>query len=327
MRPSAVGTGRTRELDPRVARSCDTPWLVTCRANPAARGPARRVASGPHAAGREGDHRRWPLPTPGKTDPFLRGRSDPQPAHDGQSCRRAGACGGDLHSIRLLSFAASHPLLRKFPGVTLELFEAPRPVLEQAIVDGALDVAVMLVSNLENRNKISSEILKRSPRRLWVAPSHPLTRLDRVSLRDIEPHPYLMLTVDEAKITAMRYWAVSELEPKVIFRTASVEAVRSMVASRARRDDLVGYGLPAVVAGRSAHRDAGDRRWGAEHGCRACLETGTSLPTPPTKPFATSCATPRRALAKLHIDACKELAADSTKLSVLEKPPTKLLIF
>ncbi len=118
-----------------------------------------------------------------------------------------------------------------FPGVTLELFEAPRPVLEQAIVDGALDVAVMLVSNLENRNKISSEILKRSPRRLWVAPSHPLTRLDRVSLRDIEPHPYLMLTVDEAKITAMRYWAVSELEPKVIFRTASVEAVRSMVAS------------------------------------------------------------------------------------------------
>lgn len=117
-----------------------------------------------------------------------------------------------------------------FPGVALELFEAPRTVLEQAIVDGALDVAVMLVSNLENRREIASEILERSPRRLWLAPGHPLTRAERVSLADIEPHPFLMLTVDEAKVTAMRYWTVAELEPKVIFRTASVEAVRSMVA-------------------------------------------------------------------------------------------------
>ncbi|MCE7029448.1 LysR family transcriptional regulator [Jiella avicenniae] len=118
-----------------------------------------------------------------------------------------------------------------YPGITLELFEAPRPVLEQAIVDGALDVAVMLVSNLEDREHIASEILERSPRRLWLAPSHPLTRNERVTLSDIEPHPYLMLTVDEAKITSMRYWTIAGLEPKVSFRTASVEAVRSMVAA------------------------------------------------------------------------------------------------
>ena len=118
-----------------------------------------------------------------------------------------------------------------YPGITLELFEAPRPVLEQAIVDGALDVAVMLVSNLENRGDIASEILKRSPRRLWLAPGHPLTRADRVALADVEPYPYLMLTVDEAKVTSMRYWVNAALEPRVIYRTASVEAVRSMVAA------------------------------------------------------------------------------------------------
>lgn len=39
-----------------------------------------------------------------------------------------------------------------------------------------------------------------------------------------------MLTVDEAKHTSMRYWAHAALEPKTIFRTSSVEAVRSMVA-------------------------------------------------------------------------------------------------
>jgi DNA-binding transcriptional LysR family regulator len=40
-----------------------------------------------------------------------------------------------------------------------------------------------------------------------------------------------MLTVDEADKTTMRYWRASGMKPKVIFRTSSVEAVRSMVAN------------------------------------------------------------------------------------------------
>ncbi|BDA87130.1 LysR family transcriptional regulator [Aureimonas sp. SA4125] len=117
-----------------------------------------------------------------------------------------------------------------FPGVTLELFEAPRDVLEQALADGVLDIAVLLVSNLRDEARIASEILTRSPRRLWLAPGHPLTAAERVRLADIAQHPYVMLTVDEAKHTAMRYWSAADLEPRTIFRTSSVEAVRSMVA-------------------------------------------------------------------------------------------------
>jgi molybdate transport repressor ModE-like protein len=117
-----------------------------------------------------------------------------------------------------------------FPGTTVELFEAPRDVLERALVDGALDLAVMLVSNLRDNTKLASEILWRSPRRLWLAPDHPLTRVERVHLADIATYPYVMLTVDEAKQTAMRYWHTLSLEPQIIFSTSSVEAVRSMVA-------------------------------------------------------------------------------------------------
>jgi DNA-binding transcriptional LysR family regulator len=40
-----------------------------------------------------------------------------------------------------------------------------------------------------------------------------------------------MLTVDEAADTAQRYWERTSHRPKVIFRTSSVEAVRSMVAN------------------------------------------------------------------------------------------------
>lgn len=117
-----------------------------------------------------------------------------------------------------------------FPGITIELFEAPRDVLERALVDGALDLAVMLVSNLSDDAMLVSETLLRSPRRLWLAPEHPLTRAERVHLAEIATHPYVMLTVDEAKHTSMRYWSNVSLEPKTVFRTSSVEAVRSMVA-------------------------------------------------------------------------------------------------
>ncbi len=38
------------------------------------------------------------------------------------------------------------------------------------------------------------------------------------------------VTVDEAEQTALRYWTRTSYKPNVIFRTSSVEAVRSMVA-------------------------------------------------------------------------------------------------
>jgi DNA-binding transcriptional LysR family regulator len=117
-----------------------------------------------------------------------------------------------------------------FPGVTVELFEAPRDVLERALVDGAMDIAVMLVSNLSDRERLAHETLLRSPRRLWLTPTHPLVRAERVTLADVANYPYVMLTVDEAKHTAMKYWRTAGAEPRVIFNTSSVEAVRSMVA-------------------------------------------------------------------------------------------------
>jgi DNA-binding transcriptional LysR family regulator len=43
--------------------------------------------------------------------------------------------------------------------------------------------------------------------------------------------PYIMLTVDEAAQTALRYWGRTPFQPNIRLRTSSVEAVRSMVAN------------------------------------------------------------------------------------------------
>jgi len=120
---------------------------------------------------------------------------------------------------------------RSYPNVTIELREAPRPVIEADLVDGRLDLAVMLTSNLENRAVLDHETLIRSRRRLWLPIDHPMTRTAEVRLEQVAQEPYVMLTIDEAHQTAERYWEATPYRPKVIFRTSSVEAVRSMVAN------------------------------------------------------------------------------------------------
>jgi DNA-binding transcriptional LysR family regulator len=120
---------------------------------------------------------------------------------------------------------------RSFPGITVRLHEFQRDAIEQSLRSGSVDIAIMLISNLHDRGSIRSRLLLRSPRRLWTCANHPLLGKASVKLADLASEPYLMLTVDEAERSAMRYWQRTPHVPNVIFRTLSVEAVRSMVAT------------------------------------------------------------------------------------------------
>jgi DNA-binding transcriptional LysR family regulator len=120
---------------------------------------------------------------------------------------------------------------RTYPEITVDLIELPREAIETGIVDRTLDIAVMLVSNLQNRRDTAYETLIRSRRRLWLPVEHPLLRASVLTLEDVAKEPYIMLTVDEAGKTAERYWKPTGLRPRTIIRTSSVEAVRGMVAA------------------------------------------------------------------------------------------------
>jgi DNA-binding transcriptional LysR family regulator len=120
---------------------------------------------------------------------------------------------------------------RSYPGVTLEMREAARPAIEDDLLAGRLDIAVLLTSNLRNQNDLVHETLIRSRRRLWLPVDHPMLRMTEIRLEHVALEPYVMLTVDEAAETAGRYWRRTPYRPRTIFRTSSVEAVRSMVAN------------------------------------------------------------------------------------------------
>ena len=120
--------------------------------------------------------------------------------------------------------------VRSYPRMKTELYELPRDAIESGLKDGSLDLAVMLVSNLQDKKRLAYEALMRSRRRLWLPVEHRLLSAEAITLDDVAREPYVMLTVDEAHQTATRYWKPTGLRPNVVFKTSSVEAVRSMVA-------------------------------------------------------------------------------------------------
>ena len=120
---------------------------------------------------------------------------------------------------------------RVFPHVELDVQEAPRTAIEAGLAEGRPEVALLLTSNLTARPDLTCRTLFRSTRRLWTPTEHPLQRQERVGLADIAAYPYVALTVDEALDTATRYWESTPHRPDILFSTASVEAVRSMVGA------------------------------------------------------------------------------------------------
>jgi len=121
-------------------------------------------------------------------------------------------------------------IARRVPGLELNLSEMSRSALEDALVSRQVDIGVALTANITNP-AIGRETLLRSPRRLWLPSRHPLVERDSIGFADVAEEPYVMLTVDEAAHTAMRYWTRTPYRPRVVMRTSSIEAVRSMVAN------------------------------------------------------------------------------------------------
>ncbi|MCL6706287.1 LysR family transcriptional regulator [Pseudomonas sp. R2.Fl] len=117
------------------------------------------------------------------------------------------------------------------PQIEVHLAELPRSALERHLVSGEIDMAVMLVSNLNNTDEIEQEVLMRSLRRLWLSADHHLLQRQEIALADVAQEDYVMLTVDEARKTASRYGEALGFMPRTVLETSSVEAVRSLVAA------------------------------------------------------------------------------------------------
>ncbi|MBP1132581.1 DNA-binding transcriptional LysR family regulator [Serratia sp. PL17] len=126
-------------------------------------------------------------------------------------------------------------LLKRFksayPNVTIQMIEDERPYIEHLLVSGEIDIGVLILSNIEDRDALQTEVLMHSPYRLWLPPLHPLLDHESISLADVAKLPLIQLNADEMDVHARRIWARVGLKPEIAMKTGSTEAVRSLVAA------------------------------------------------------------------------------------------------
>ena len=120
---------------------------------------------------------------------------------------------------------------RACPAVEVRVVEDEPRFLEHLLINGEVDVAIMISSALVDRQALSTEILTRSPNRVWLASSHPLAARDDVSLAEAAAGPLIVLAADRIDEVMRAVWQRYQLVPRALLRTSSLEAVRSLVGT------------------------------------------------------------------------------------------------
>jgi len=122
---------------------------------------------------------------------------------------------------------------RLCPGVSVQVVEDTPMFLEHLLINGELDVAIMVSNALSEPQAMLSETLTRSQNRVWLPANHELTAREEVTLAECAACDQIVLEADRIDELMAGVWARQQLKPRVILRTSSLEAVRSLVGAGA----------------------------------------------------------------------------------------------
>lgn len=122
---------------------------------------------------------------------------------------------------------------RAFPGIEIAIVEDSREDLEHLLVGGELDAAAFILPSDGASQALESAVLETSPYRLWASLGDPLLKQARIGADALAATPQILLSTDEIAETVEKLWARLGIRPRVLMRTRSVEAVRSLVATGA----------------------------------------------------------------------------------------------
>jgi DNA-binding transcriptional LysR family regulator len=120
---------------------------------------------------------------------------------------------------------------RNCPDVVVAVTEESPRFLEHLLINGELDVAIMVSNALGEPKALMSETLTRSASRVWLASNHPLAAHDEVSLAECAACEQIVLEADRIDDLMRLVWTRHHLKPRVMLKTGSLEAVRSLVGA------------------------------------------------------------------------------------------------
>lgn len=120
---------------------------------------------------------------------------------------------------------------RNCPGVQVQVTEETPRFLEHLLINGEVDVAIMVSNALGEGQALVAETLTRSPNRVWLASAHPLAGQEELTLADCADYDQIVLEADRVDDLMRSAWQRYQLKPHTILRTSSLEAVRSLVGA------------------------------------------------------------------------------------------------
>jgi DNA-binding transcriptional LysR family regulator len=156
-----------------------------------------------------------------------------------QAEQAAAGLSGQL-AIGVTSLVAGYylaELLSRFrrlcPDVQVQVTEETPQFLEHLLINGEVDVAIMVSSALGEPQALQVEVLTRSANRVWLPSNHPLAEQDELALADCARQDQVVLEADRIDELMTGVWARHQLKPRTLLRTSSLEAVRSLVGAGA----------------------------------------------------------------------------------------------
>lgn len=120
---------------------------------------------------------------------------------------------------------------RAVPGVEVQITEETPRFLEHLLINGELDVAIMVSNALGEPQALVAETLTRSPNRVWLASNHALAAQEELTLAECAACDQVVLEADRIDDLMRAVWARHQLKPRCVLRTSSLEAVRSLVGA------------------------------------------------------------------------------------------------
>lgn len=127
---------------------------------------------------------------------------------------------------------------RAYPEIAVSAIEDTTEYLEHLLLNGELDLIVAVLAGLGEPSAFDSTVIERSGFRVWLPGGHALARLPAVGRDRIAAESHVLLAADEVRAANDGLWrgrtgSTPAGRPRVVFRTRSVEAVRSLVATGA----------------------------------------------------------------------------------------------
>jgi DNA-binding transcriptional LysR family regulator len=117
---------------------------------------------------------------------------------------------------------------RRHPELRLDLVEAAAPALDELLLQGRIDAALMYSVDVSGR--LAFDPVREFRPYVMLAAGHRLASRRRVKLAELESEPLILLDVHPSRLNTEHIFGSLNLSPRITHTTSNFELVRCLVA-------------------------------------------------------------------------------------------------